>query len=66
MLESAIQISMPRTEGAELLPSLSRKAANWKNGEMSHRAPYKTHSLSASNFWMTLTVYALSFGSATD
>jgi hypothetical protein len=33
---------------------------------MSHRAPYKTHSLSASGFCMTLTIYALSFGSATD
>jgi hypothetical protein len=41
------------------------------NGEMSHRAPYKTHSISASGFRLvgvrlTLTIYALSFGSATD
>ena len=33
---------------------------------MSHRAPYKTHSISASGFRLTLTIYALSFGSSTD
>jgi hypothetical protein len=39
-------------KGRNSLPHSAENAAHWKNGETSHRAPYKTHSLSPSGFCM--------------
>jgi hypothetical protein len=39
-------------KGRNSLPHSAENAAHWKNRETSHRAPYKTHSLSPSGFCM--------------